>query len=58
MTVQRFIDGRPDGDWRYIASPVIDGNLSMWRDDFPVTGNFSDASPSGVENVVRDRKHV
>jgi hypothetical protein len=50
IRVERFMDG-PDS-WRYIASPVVGANLSMWRDDFPVTGSFSDASPNGVDGVV------
>lgn len=50
IRVERFIDG-PD-TWRYISSPVVGANLSMWRDDFPVTGSFSDASPNGVNGVV------
>lgn len=52
VTVERFIDGRTGGDWRYISVPVTGANLGMWRDDFPVTGNFSDASPNGVNNVI------
>lgn len=50
VTVQRFIDG-PD-TWRYLAMPITNGNVSMWKDDFPVTGNFSDPSPAGVNGVV------
>jgi hypothetical protein len=50
IRVERFMDG-PD-TWRYLSSPVVGGNLSMWRDDFPVTGSFSDASPAGVNGVV------
>jgi len=51
VTIQRYIDG-PD-DWRYISAPITDGNLGMWRDDFSVTGNFSDATtPAEDPNVT------
>lgn len=49
ITVQRFVNG-PD-DWRYFSIPVSGGNVALWQDDFPVTGNFSNASPNGVNGV-------
>lgn len=49
ITVQRFVNG-PD-DWRYFSIPVSGGNVGLWQDDFPVTGNFSNASPNGVDGV-------
>lgn len=49
ITVQRFVNG-PD-DWRYFSIPVTGGNVGLWQDDFPVTGNFSNASPNGVDGV-------
>jgi hypothetical protein len=52
VTVERFIDGTVGGDWRYIASPITNGNLGMWSDDFPVTGSFSGLPPNGANNVI------
>jgi hypothetical protein len=45
VTVERFVDA-PE-DWRYLAMPVLNGNVGMWQDDFPVTGNFSNPSSGG-----------
>jgi hypothetical protein len=50
VNVQRFING-PD-DYRYLAVPVSGATVSLWQDDFPVTGNFSNPSPNGVNGVV------
>ncbi|MEL7001128.1 MAG: T9SS type A sorting domain-containing protein [Bacteroidota bacterium] len=52
VTVERFIDGRSGGDWRYLSLPIASGNLEFWSDDFPVTGNFSNLPPNGVDNVI------
>lgn len=46
VTVQRYVDA--PADWRYFSVPVIGANLSMWRDNFAVTGSFSDASSGGL----------
>ncbi len=50
VNVQRFVNG-PD-DWRYFSVPVAGATVSLWQDDFPVTGNFIDPSPNGVNGVV------
>lgn len=50
ITVQRFVDG-PD-DWRYFSVPFISANVGQWQATFPVTGNFSNPSPNGVNGVV------
>lgn len=50
IAVQRFVNG-PD-DWRYFSVPVTSATVSMWQDDFPVTGNFSNPSPNGIDGVV------
>lgn len=53
LTVQRYVDGVVDGDWRYFTSPVIGANLNNWLSSgMPITGDFTDASPAGVDNVV------
>ena len=53
LTAQRFVDGVFDGDWRYISSPVVGATLNNWQNSgMPITGDFSDASPTGVNNVV------
>ena len=49
VTVERYINS-PE-DWRYLAFPVLNANVGMLKDDFPVTGNFSDPSPVGG-NVI------
>ena len=50
ITVERYVDG-PD-DWRYISSPITNGNLGMWRDDFSITGDYSDATPRSEDPNV------
>ncbi len=50
VTVERFVNG-PAG-WRYISMPLTNGNAGMWQSIFPVTGNFSNPSPAGVNNVT------
>lgn len=50
VTVERFING-PDS-WRYLSMPLTNGNVGTWKANFPVTGNFSDPSPVGVNGVV------
>jgi hypothetical protein len=49
VTAERYINS-PE-DWRYLAFPVENPNVGMIKDDFPVTGNFTDASPVGG-NVI------
>ncbi|HEV8505010.1 MAG TPA: hypothetical protein VGQ53_06410, partial [Chitinophagaceae bacterium] len=55
VTVERFING-PDS-WRYLSMPLTNGNVGMWKANFPVTGNFSDPSPAGVNGVVSSSAH-
>jgi len=50
VTVERFVNS-PAG-WRYISMPITNGNVGQWQAAFPVTGNFSNASPNGVNNVT------
>lgn len=50
ITIQRFVDG-PD-DWRYFSVPFTSANVGQWQATFPVTGNFSNPSPNGVNGVV------
>jgi hypothetical protein len=49
VTAERYVNS-PE-DWRYLAFPVENPNVGMIKDDFPVTGNFTDASPVGG-NVI------
>lgn len=51
VTIERYVNA-PD-DWRYFSMPLINGNLGMWHDDFPITGNFSNATtPAQDPNVI------
>ncbi len=50
VTVERYINS-PAG-WRYISMPITNGNVASWQANFPVTGNFSNPSPNGVNNVT------
>jgi hypothetical protein len=56
VTLQRML---PAGaDWRYLSMPLFTTtsggttNVSQWKANFPVTGNFSDASPTSVGGVT------
>lgn len=51
VTIERFIDAQ--SRWRYLSMPLTNGNVGMWKSYFPVTGNFSDPSPAGVNNVTQ-----
>jgi hypothetical protein len=50
VTIERFVNG-PDS-WRYLSMPITNGNAGTWQTHFPVTGNFSNPSPNGVNGVV------
>ncbi|MEM7551368.1 MAG: T9SS type A sorting domain-containing protein [Bacteroidota bacterium] len=65
VIVERFVDANTDlelgGDFEYISIPVNGADLSMWVDDFPVTGSFSDPSLptddcTGCENIIRSNR--
>lgn len=46
LTVQRYIDGRTGGDYRYLSVPVQNGTADSWKTSIGLTGNFSDHSTS------------
>lgn len=48
VTVQRFLSGE-GRIYRYLSSPVSNGTVAGWKDNFSITGNFSDPSPA--ENI-------
>jgi len=51
VTVERFVNSNPLS-WRYLSMPITNGNVGNWQSIFPVTGNFSNSSPIGVNNVT------
>jgi hypothetical protein len=44
VTVERYIHSVTGGDYRYLASPVTNANVSMLKSSIFVTGSFSDRS--------------
>jgi hypothetical protein len=56
ISIERFIDG--PADWRYLSMPLLTTssggttNVGQWKAYFPVTGEFSDPSPTGSNGVV------
>lgn len=49
MTIQRYLPNSAGSQaYRYLTSPITTGTIAGWKDDFPVTGNFTDPS-TGAE---------
>jgi hypothetical protein len=45
MIVQRYLPNtNTSQSYRYFASPVTNATASQWKDDFPITGTFTDPS--------------
>lgn len=45
MTVQRYLPNTAGAQaYRYLSSPVVAGTVAGWKDDFPITGTFTDPS--------------
>jgi hypothetical protein len=55
VTIERFIDGKTGGDYRYIAIPVKNAHADIFKpgSSIGITGNFSDPSTSATfPNIV------
>lgn len=56
VTIERYLDG--PADWRYLSMPLLTTtaggttNVGLWKANFPVTGEFSDPSPTGSNGVT------
>ncbi len=45
MTIQRYLPNTSSSTvYRYLSSPVLNGTVASWKDDFPITGTFTDPS--------------
>ncbi len=45
MTIQRYLPNTSSSTvYRYLSSPVLNGNVAGWKDNFPITGTFNDPS--------------
>jgi len=54
VTVERFIHSQAGGDYRYLAIPITNGNVSMLKNSIFVTGNFSDRSTNADNSNIVD----
>jgi len=53
-TIQRFIDGKTGGDYRYVSMPLIDGTVSLWQNAMGVTGNYTNPSTHAQFSTITD----
>lgn len=55
VTIERFVHGRPGGDYRYLSMPITSGaNVGVWRNSIFVTGNFSDRNTNADNANILD----
>jgi hypothetical protein len=46
ITVERYVNNIGVRSYRYLASPITNGNIASWQASFPITGLFTGASTS------------
>lgn len=46
VNVHRFMSAEARV-WRYLSSPIQNATVDSWKDDFPITGSFTDPSTAG-----------